>query len=714
MTTVRANDDDSRTVIIVPNAGYRLKSVLADGNSVEWVQERDFFAYTFAADEASHALSVTFEEIPSSYTITATSQGSGSLSPSGAVIVEEGASQTFSIVPYAGYTANVFIDDVPYGSVASYTFDNVIGDHTISVTFELTVFSYAITATAEGNGSVTPYYATVEEGGSRTFTFAPYAGYELQDVLIDGVSQGLIASYTFDNVVANHTLHAIFTGDHIITVTLEGDGSVEPSGAVSVADGTDMTFTFTPVDGGSLTDVEVDDVSVFADVVDNTYEFTEVVADYTLHVVFEVVLPRYTITTEIEGEGTITPSEAQVAEGGNQTFTMEPAEGYALADVEVDGVSVGAVTTYTFADVTADATIKAFFEAVPTYTITAEAVGNGTITPSGEVVVNEGASQEFTITPADGYKLTYLEVDDVFLELRSTYTFADVTEDHTISVTFAETVTYTIKATSDGEGTITPSGEVVVNEGASKTFTMEPVAGYKVADVNVDGESEGAITSYTFEDVIAPHTIHVIFEEAIAEYLIKYDENKDDVTDVEIRLAMGTNVIRIENLQSIHPDDILVTEDKPENMLMGLVSFKVVLENTDNATAQVILDISEAAPAGAGWFMFSDETWSQLPVSNAVFSAGSDGGTLVTLTLTDGGIGDADGEVNGQILVYSGYGTVFVPPVTTEGSGSDNCFIATATNGSYPHNFGGNSSLMLMLMALIAGCAVSFFRRNRG
>ena len=69
-----------------------------------------------------------------------------------------------------------------------------------------------------------------------------------------------------------------------------------------------------------------------------------------------------------------------------------------MADVLVDGVSVGAVTSYTFTNVTANHTIAASF-AIDTYTITASAGANGTISPTGAVSVNYGANQTFTITP---------------------------------------------------------------------------------------------------------------------------------------------------------------------------------------------------------------------------------------------------------------------------------------------------------------------------
>jgi len=72
-------------------------------------------------------------------------------------------------------------------------------------------------------------------------------------------------------------------------------------------------------------------------------------------------------------------------------------------------------------------------------------------------------------------------------------------------------VTYTIAATAGQGGTIAPAGFVQVNEGDSQTFTITAEAGYHIADVLVDGISQGALTGYTFSDVIANHTIEPSF-----------------------------------------------------------------------------------------------------------------------------------------------------------------------------------------------------------
>ncbi|MEI2420617.1 hypothetical protein V6O07_10120, partial [Arthrospira platensis SPKY2] len=73
-----------------------------------------------------------------------------------------------------------------------------------------------------------------------------------------------------------------------------------------------------------------------------------------------------------------------------------------MDDVLVDGESVGAVTDYTFENITSDHTIHATFTPI-TFTITATAGENGSIDPAGEIEMEEGTSLSFTITPDEGF-----------------------------------------------------------------------------------------------------------------------------------------------------------------------------------------------------------------------------------------------------------------------------------------------------------------------
>ena len=68
-----------------------------------------------------------------------------------------------------------------------------------------------------------------------------------------------------------------------------------------------------------------------------------------------------------------------------------------------------------------------------------------------------------------------------------------------------------ITATADEHGKIDPAGTITVPKGDNQTFTITPDSGYRIKDVLVDGVSVGAVSTYTFEEVVADHTIHAAF-----------------------------------------------------------------------------------------------------------------------------------------------------------------------------------------------------------
>ena len=165
---------------------------------------------------------------------------------------------------------------------------------------------------------------------------------------------------------------------------------------------------------------------------------------------------------------------------------------------------------------TGDHTISVTF-ALKTYTITASAGTGGTITPSGSVTVDHGDEQTFTFTPAEGYEVSGFTVDGAPQPAADSYTFTNVTSDHTISVTFA-LKTYTITTVVGPNGSISPSGPVTVEHGSSQRFTFTPAEGYEVVNVRVDGTSVDSLSGYTFTNVVSNHTISVAF--AIKTYTI--------------------------------------------------------------------------------------------------------------------------------------------------------------------------------------------------
>lgn len=70
---------------------------------------------------------------------------------------------------------------------------------------------YSITASVGSGGSISPSGSVkVTNGGSKTFDIKADSGYFISDVLVDGKSIGAVDSYTFSNVIAAHTIRAVF------------------------------------------------------------------------------------------------------------------------------------------------------------------------------------------------------------------------------------------------------------------------------------------------------------------------------------------------------------------------------------------------------------------------------------------------------------------------------------------------------------------------
>jgi hypothetical protein len=105
-------------------------------------------------------------------------------------------------------------------------------------------------------------------------------------------------------------------------------------------------------------------------------------------------IKTFTITATAGVGGNISPSGAVVVNyGANQTFTIMPDAGYQVADVVVDGISIGAVTSYTFTNVTADHIVSAAFSEIPNISASPASYNFGSINVS-----SSSSPQIFTIT----------------------------------------------------------------------------------------------------------------------------------------------------------------------------------------------------------------------------------------------------------------------------------------------------------------------------
>ncbi|HTP05837.1 MAG TPA: Ig-like domain-containing protein, partial [Nitrospirota bacterium] len=539
---VDVNVNSNPTFTVTPDAGYSIDDVKVDGVSVGAVP-----SYTFSGVTSDHSISASFL-----VTITATAGANGSISPSGAVLVSYNTSQAFTITPNAGYHINT-VGGTCGGTLIgnTYTTSAVTQNCTVQPTFAA---NPVITVSPATNGVIAPSGSvSVTYGGSQTFTFTPNAGYHLTGVSVDGVAQTPVpASYTFTNVVANHTISATFAANPIITVTVGANGSVNPPGpTVSVTYGADQMFTFTPNTGYYVSAVLVDNVNIGAP---TSYTFHNVTASHTISVAFLQGTNIITATagaggTLTSGGGTIvssgTSQQFLVIYGGSLSFTISPNAGYSLTSVLVDNVAQSPVpTSYTFSNVTTPHTIVANFS-INSYALTVNATGtgSGTVTGAGTytygtnvsvsatanagstftgwsgdcsgtaspttvlinaaktctatftingypLTVNTAGTGSGTVTGAGTYNYGTTATVTAAANTGSTFTgwsgdCSGTASPTTVVMNAAKTCTatftlnsYQVTSSAGSNGSITPLGNVSVNYNGTTTFTVTPNAGY--------------------------------------------------------------------------------------------------------------------------------------------------------------------------------------------------------------------------------------------
>ena len=121
---------------------------------------------------------------------------------------------------------------------------------------------------------------------------------------------------------------------------------------------------------------------------------------------------------------------------------------YTIPDLQ-EGVKYYFAATAYDADGNRSAYSEEIFTTPGTHTIAASADTHGSISPSGSIEVNNGASQAFTITADHNYQIIGVRVDGTLIGTAASYTFSNVTQDHTIAASF---VYVDPNPDSDGDG----------------------------------------------------------------------------------------------------------------------------------------------------------------------------------------------------------------------------------------------------------------------
>ena len=270
------------------------------------------------------------------YTINVTTDYGSSVSGSYPDTVVEGSNKYLHISKRQGYKlTSVILDDssqtIPSqteasGEVMTISLENITSNHNLVVTSE--PFKYTITTSAGSNGSITPS-ATVNYGSSKTINMSPSTGYEVNEVIVDGINKGKITTYTFNNITDNHTISVTFKklDEQKFTVNCttvqNGNISVSPTSATV---GTKITIYVNPSDGYRLKQIDSS-----PNVTINNNQFTMPAQNVTLTPVFEQIeVQTYAITVGTSEHGTATASHTSASAGTTITMTATPGQGYVL------------------------------------------------------------------------------------------------------------------------------------------------------------------------------------------------------------------------------------------------------------------------------------------------------------------------------------------------------------------------------------------------
>jgi PKD repeat protein len=500
ITTV--NYGGSQAYNITPNTGYQVLDVLVDSVSVGPVMN-----YTFTNVVANHTIAATFRMTPPVANFTATPLTGG-----------VPLTVTFTDLSTNNPTSWLW----NFGELDNGTSVLQNPSHTYFLPGN---YSVELTATNDGgsNKTVRQGYIFTYYPAKANFTATPTSGsYGLSGLTVqfsDHSTGGVSSwdwnfgdgSYSEYNTHQNpgHTYKAVglFSVNLTVANTFSSDYllrtnyiNVTPNAPTSDFETYENEEAITPLDSGfaplsvffydlSSADStswtwDFDDGNVTTIIKDESHEFADIYHTFTSPGTYNVSLTAnnawgsdtsyktitvtaLTITASSGPNGAVTPSGVTTVNyGATPTYTITPDAGYHVVDVLVDGTSVGAVTSYTFPPVTTNKTISATF-ALNTYTITASSGANGAITPTGVTTVNYGGSQAYTITPTIKYHIDTLTVDGVTTtyppKINSPYTFSNVQDNHTISVTFAKNLRQEIFFDTFDPLALTSNGWTVVS-----------------------------------------------------------------------------------------------------------------------------------------------------------------------------------------------------------------------------------------------------------
>ena len=455
-------------------------------------------------------LQVTMLSSPTQYTLTVNTAGTGAGSVDLDPAQPAGGYNVGTVVTLTA-TAGTDSEFTEWGGMLSGS-DNpttitMDADKTVTATFA-TVPTYTLTVNPVGNGSVVLSPPGGVYAEDTVVTLTATAGTDSEFTEWGGMLSGSDNPTTI-TMDADKTVTATFATvpTYTLTVNPVGNGSVvlSPPGGVYAED-TVVTLTAT-----AGTDSEFTEWGGMLSGSDNPTTIT-MDADKTVTATFATV-PTYTLTVNPVGNGSVVLSPPGGVYAEDTVVTLTATAGTDSEFTEWGGMLSGSDNPTTIT-MDADKTVTATFATVPTYTLTVNPVGNGSVvlSPPGGVYAEDTV---VTLTATAGTDSEFTEWGGM-LSGSDNPTTITMDADKTVTATFATVPTYTLTVNPVGNGSVvlSPPGGVYAED---TVVTLTATAGTDSEFTEWGGMLSGSDNPTTIT-MDADKTVTATFEESTSAY----------------------------------------------------------------------------------------------------------------------------------------------------------------------------------------------------
>uniref|UniRef100_UPI00345E3C38 InlB B-repeat-containing protein n=1 Tax=Mesotoga sp. TaxID=2053577 RepID=UPI00345E3C38 len=453
--------------------------------------------------------SVTANFAINTYTMVATAGPGGAIEPEGQIQVNHGDDREFIITPDAGYEiAEVVVDGVSAGAIASYTFNNVVSDHTIDASFSLLEYTITISASPTEGGTVSGR-GVYKHGETVDLTAEADDSYRFKNWTECGIVVSTDPNYSFTASANRNLLANFIEKTYELTVKLSGQGSVEkqpdkarylPEEVVNLTAIPETGWRFLNWSGALTGNTNPASITMNND--------KTVIANFSINQYVIVVSPNPQNGGTVSGGGTY-------PHGETVTLKATPNEGYEFLNWTEGRVEVSTEEEYSF-NATADRLLTANF-ALKSYTLETQVSGEGAVlrTPD-KALYTHGETVELTAVPDNGWGFVGWSGD---LESSENPAEINMDGDKSVTATFARNQ-YTVNLVAEPQdgGTVTGGGSYFFGDEATVTAQASDCylfTGWYESGLLVSESAEYSFTVGGNRDIEARFTKAVISKEFV-------------------------------------------------------------------------------------------------------------------------------------------------------------------------------------------------------